>query len=506
MYKKWLIALLLSAGADLAQGQPVPAWSVASDGRPVGLFLRDRLPLMVSSKGAFLFDLSGNLTASDSAFTVDAAALDQQGNLIVVGVLDSNGVSQPYVRMLDTSLQQKWIALLAQTSNYIAHPEAVTTDNHGRIYVSGPATDPTASPASVEFFSGLDSLGSPLWSFVFAVGFDDQRFKKLKSDFYGNAVIGTEVGLSGPSNGEMHFRKYDSNGLFLQENLFDPIFAHDVLEDFGFTPDGKTLLTGPFNLSGQAGNSISALVYFDSTGLFSNYSAYDGFGFDELNRLLTDDHGQAYVIVSGTDLLVTGESRFDLFKFGSAGNTLWNRRHRDAVVTYQKAHAFSSYGEKILIAGENRIDTTSQYEGLVVAYDTSGNFLYELTEPATGELVFKQIVPVDDSVFYVMGELRSAGTPASSVLYRYAVSTTSVAEWSPSENLCSLYPSPASRTVHLNGECRSCLVTVFDVEGRAVLKDDVAEDGFSVEGLPSGCYVVWLAGDGRSQRLRLLVE
>ncbi|MFM7725847.1 MAG: hypothetical protein ACKO7B_04035, partial [Flavobacteriales bacterium] len=124
-------------------------------------------------------------------------------------------------------------------------------------------------------------------------------------------------------------------------------------------------------------------------------------------------------------------------------------------------HAFASSNDKLLIAGENRTDTTSQYEGLIVAYDTTGALLYEIIEPVTGSVVFDNIVPADDSTFYVSGSYTATNQQSGTMLMRYSIATTAVDPVSSSEQIL-IFPTPATKRFHIKGACATCRVTVFD--------------------------------------------
>ncbi|MFM9050730.1 MAG: T9SS type A sorting domain-containing protein [Bacteroidota bacterium] len=472
------------------------------------IYWADSSIFIVTSEGIFKSDSSGVTSDSDTIYHINAATFDGTSSFYLTGVLDSSGSRIPYVRKLSLELQEEFLQLIPVTSSYAPIPKSIVKGGNGRIFIAGSAYDSTLFPSNVQYFAGIDSAGNVAWSYVYGIGPDEQAFKMMKCDHSGNAVIGSDVGLSGPSAGEMHYRKFDSSGNILHENLFDPVYARDLLSDIDFGTAGQTFLTGPFNLTGIIGNTSSALVIFDSSGLFSSFSTFDGYGYDERQHILADGNGYLYGIVSGTDHSGPRDSHFDIMKFEETGTQTWSTRNRNGSITYQKADALKlSRNGKLFVVGEHRDDTLSVRSGLIAVYDTSGAIEYELIEDYPGfDVIYTDMLDLTDSVYFLLGSYTSTSTTDRTVLAKYGYTTTSIPEMASSSPTM-IYPNPATNVFHVQVSGKITTVMISDVAGHSIKSFQVCDNGFyNISDLPTGCYMVTVFTDQGVCRSRLLVE
>ena len=481
-------------------GQPSVQWTRNLSGSPIHLdTLQSGNLLVVTSGGATILDHQGNSIVADSLWSVSASALTSSGNLLLTGNRDSAGTSIPYVRMLNNALQEIWRTDIPAYTTFKFTIKSVLKNNNGRIFLTGSAIDTTATSTILCYFGGLDTAGNIMWSFPYSIGTSDDYFVKSMLDLNGNLIVGNNVEQINPSTGEMHFRKYDDQGTFIYENLFYPLFAREIMTDIAIGVMNQTYLTGSFNLTAFMGNTLSVLALFDSSGLLSTYTPYDGYGYDEKQLLATDRNNAIYCTVTGTDYLVKRDRHFDLLKFDDAGNIKWQRRHDSLNTVYESATCIKVISNGgIIIGGSTKMDSLDYDNGLLVSCDSSGQINYETIYTSSGndDIAFRNIVLINDSDFFVIGSKQNNTGLSESILLHYQSSTTGIENVSSALKEIQLYPNPCDNLISVNNVPFDVKATILNALGQEINSIQLmGTTRINTDFLASGIYTLAIRKD-----------
>ena len=471
-------------------GQPSLMWNVGNGSTPINLRLTSAGDvLVVTTQGILLYSgANGQLLRQDFNFSTADAVVDDAGSVYITGNVDTLGSSAPYIRKVDSVFQQQWMTVFfpAGTNQFTASNILLS---NGNAYIAGAFSD-SILLATGCYSASVDILGTIRWSYGFVSSPVNQDYVLFRMDQLGQPVIGSNVDHLDSSSGEMSFRTIDQNGSFLHESVFDPISARDILTDIEFGPGNLYYLTGSYNLTNAIGNSVSVFGVFDSNGLLTNFNGYDGYYYDEGQQLFADSLIGVYAIVTGTDVLGTTNSHFDVLRLSDVGAITWQQRHQQGLPVFEYANDLAITPCKdVQVCGRYRNTVMLHDDGIVVRYDSTGTMQWEIYYRQPGsDVEFTKLAIVDDYTCYALGTSTDSLGNIQLILVKYNQNTTEIPTIGSSSN-ARIYPNPTHDRLYIKCDGFVTKATVMDAYGRnsLVITDEVIRS-IDVSTLEPGSY------------------
>lgn len=492
--------ILLATLTGRAVAQPPVTWSFAHPSPAIKLIPHPNGVLIVAQNG--LVDLDGNGQAVTQNFTyaVTDAVLSDSGSYYTTGNLDTLGTSYPYVRKLNSQLQEVWLALIYPSISTAENRAGNVEVDGNKVLLAGSFTDSVLA-ASGCYAALFDTLGTGLWAYNFSGSPVSQEYAFLRKDRLGQHIIASTVDHLDSSSGNMAYRRLDSTGAFLCDVNFDALSARDIISDLAVNDNNAVYLTGAYNLTNAIGNTVSALSLFDPSCNLSTFGGFDGFMYDEKQHVLYDPALGVYASVTGTDYQANSRSHIDLLRVNpSTLQILWQQRHDSVLTIYEIGQGIALKSNADVMAfGSFRTDPALPKEGFVLCYDSSGTYKYEWTFPLPGQdLEFIDWKILEDTCYLALGTVvDSLGDTTSLVMSLCDGITGMSQEAAARTSTFSLYPNPASQYVTWKTTHTIRELTVFESSGRVVGKYTINERDtrIDVSGWPAGVYIVrWSDG------------
>ena len=381
-----------------------------------------------------------------------ALAVDGLGNVYVTGKSDAAATGFDYATVKyypdgDTA----WARRYNGPGNDWDGAKAVAVDESGNVYVTGSST---GSGTGLDWATiKYDSDGDTLWVRRYnGSADDDDAACAVVVDDMGNAFV-TGYGHDSLTGQDYLTIQYGADGELLWTGRYDgPLHAEDVGQDLTVDDSGYIYVTGQswgltsldyatvkyfpygdtawvrrYDFAGDediavavttdnSGNVFVTGSSLDSTGLadYATIRYHPNGDIDWTRRsdgeavaLVVDAAGNAYV--TGTSAGAGGGEGFLTIKYYSNGDTAWTRRHH--VGARDRAHSLTvdAFGN-VYVTGDFEEWPPLPWDWNTVAYDSSGNFLWQ-TLYDEGYNEWARAIVVDDSGFvYVTGCIQSLVT------------------------------------------------------------------------------------------------
>ncbi len=246
--------------------------------------------------------------------------------------------------------------------------DAITTDNHGNVYVAGSSNN-----------TGLLIIkykvdGTPVWTNLLDASVDGfVSAEKMAFDAAGNLIMaGTAYD---PTIGYYYLTlKFQANGTLLWTNSYIGIggnahFANSLALD----TNGSVFVTGTSRLSSVGDDYDIVTIKYQADGLALWTNRYAGLtgGRDDAQSLLVDPENAVYVI--GRADGVDGTAEFVTIKYSDDGIEQWVNRYRPAGNVYSAAtHSTFDADGNVAVIGNSIVSTNRVNDYVRVTYSPTG--------------------------------------------------------------------------------------------------------------------------------------
>lgn len=445
--------------------------------------------------------------------TFRSAAADNEGNIIVVGFIDSAfGNKKGLIVKYNSGGDTVWAryAGIGDTLRYCTWND-IKMDNSGNIYVTG-ANFSYVTPS----FQGIvtakyNSNGVLQWirRYTPSVIYSADGYKNLiEIDNAGNVISSGSYQKTFSSNSyDMQVIKYSSTGNLLWAGSYNGVGdGSDVPSAMKLDAAGNVYLAGRSeNLNSN--QELACIKFNYSTGAVEWAYRTDGSsaGFEE---------AYAIDIKNGNEIYLCGAlyntSTYEdgiLIKLNTAGQEQWRRTENTGIDTKfmdVKTDATGIYTLVRSISGPN-------YQVITRKYNSNGDTLWSTSYHVTGRAELAKFINVGPSNnLYVSGDENFVNNTGYVFLVRYIHYLTGVANISnntPGKFLLHQnYPNPFNPVTNIKFEIpKTGLVklTVFDITGKVIdrLVDGELSAGtynadFNASSLSSGAYFYKLETEG----------
>ncbi len=280
--------------------------------------------LKYSSSGIALWTNRFNGTANGDDQPV-ALAVDPSGNVLIAGHSVGTGTGYDYVTMkLSSSGAGIWTnrfnGIVGDANASTDTPNGMALDPEGNVYVTGSSfrKDTGYDWVTIKYSAN----GLPLWTNVFSgVGDGGDQPNAISVDLVGNAYI-TGFTTGSDSGWDWVTLKYSSTGIPVWTNfLSSPGRADDVPNSLGLDAEGNVFVSG--SLVVIPGNSDWATVKYSSAGqsLWTNTFGGSSGILDYPSKVVVDKAGNAYV----AGVFYAGQRSDGLvIKYSGDGREIWS--------------------------------------------------------------------------------------------------------------------------------------------------------------------------------------
>ncbi|MCP4170987.1 MAG: hypothetical protein GY758_09475 [Fuerstiella sp.] len=298
------------------------------------------------------YDSNGNSLwtrqfGSDLSDSIEDIALDNTGNVYVVGGMGTASSDDAYLRKYDSNGNFLWVRQFGTTSTDKSYGVAVDNINSA-VFVTGQTSGTLANTSSGNsdiFIRKYDLDGNESWTHQFGSGSSENPLG-VDVDASGNAyIVGNTWGdLFGPLqssgyNPDVFVVQYDSNGNQGWSDHFGNTSrneGHEVAVD----TSGNVIVTGYSygNLFGTSSGSYDGFIRkYNPSGTPQWSTQFGTSGLEYSKSIVVDTAGDIYL--SGhTNGFFPGETTnngsYDIFvsKFTAGGTVLWNKQYGTSAV------------------------------------------------------------------------------------------------------------------------------------------------------------------------------
>lgn len=192
------------------------------------------------------------------------------------------------------------------------------------------------------------------------------------------------------------------------KQIVGPGDGHDHIYDSIVDKSGNYIITGSYVTS--SGNSDLYVVKYDTDGNVLWQSNYDGpaTGSDTGRAIKLDSSGNIYV--TGLSFGGGNASNSDVItiKLSSSGQQLWAARYAGTDGSYDAGSSIVIDTQGDILVGGHTKSTTTDYDFLILKYDTNGNLKFQKSHngPGNGSDNFSNILTDKDSNIYVTGRTK----------------------------------------------------------------------------------------------------
>jgi uncharacterized delta-60 repeat protein len=307
---------------------------------------------------------------------VKTSKISPQSDIVIAGKSLTNiGIEDYFLCSYKQTGDQNWNVIQHNLSSGDINISDMSFDNSGRIDLVGTNYN-RYSPSDIEIIQhNLD--GNLLWQQHLFDGFENSY------DFGTSIVVddSSNIIVAGYSSGTTSYDyvivKYDSAGNLIWKNIYDgesnkDDLAYDVAADKG----GNIYVTGLS--TGSSTRSDFATVKYSANGEQKWAVRWNG----EING---DDRPVVIQLDQLANLYVCGfstgpDTSYDIIviKYDSSGNNLFTISYHGDYHTDQIPKAFSLDHEgNLIIAGQIKAQGSTNYDYLILKYDSSGKLIWE---------------------------------------------------------------------------------------------------------------------------------
>lgn len=458
-------------------------------------------------------------TGADKAYDT---AIQADGKIIAAGMTTSvvTGKDFALVRYntdgsLDTSFGTNGIVTtdVQLGSDDVAYSLALQAD--GKIILAGYSDDGSQKKAALVRYNTNGSLDTTFGtSGKVLTGFDGTLGSEIKvvkiHALTGNLIVGGNAALNS-TKAKPVIARYTSAGtldtnfnttgiktLWLTTNDQQYLMT---IEDLAVQTNGKVTAVGWRDFPGQSWSSDYYMARLNSNGTPDTAFSTDGVntlngsfnGHDRAYGLLLKDDNS--LVVAGGGYVTTLNYSLTVFEVGATGTSPATANQLGVpFASLNDAYAFDIKADvngKYVLVGSNGT-TTSKVFALVrtngYTLDTTFNNGGKVTTTFGADAVceaFAAAIQPDNKIVAV------GYTGNDFALARYIGDTVAGVAANEKETV-SLYPNPANNTLYVSNANQKGAYTIFDINGRMVIKSDA--EALNVSNLASGVYVLKFDG------------
>ena len=299
-----------------------------------------------------------------------AIAVDASGNVFVTG--DSANTDPPPYNRDYATIKYSGAGVPLWTNRYQiftdnAYGTAVAVDAGSNVVVTGYSGGSGVSTIK------YSNAGVPLWTNIFHYPGDFAYIGSLAVDSNANVFVAGHA--SGPGGGDdILIFKCSSSGALLWTNRYNGLGnGNDYGNDIALDSNGNVFLTGGTTVGGQF---EFVTIKYSNSGMPVWTNRYKGFGtsfYGGAGEIVVDYAGN--VIVTGTSVGSGTHFDFATIKYSNTGVPLWtnrfNRNSEDAAIGLAVDR-----GNNVFVHGYSSDAITLRYDNTVVAYSSTGQFLW----------------------------------------------------------------------------------------------------------------------------------
>lgn len=366
--------------------------------------LEDMMVFKVDTSGipVWRYDYSGSEeSSSDKALAI---AVDAQQNVYITGSVDTSGGTNYrdiYTAKISSSGQLLWENIYAGTAGGADYPVSIAVLTNGNVVVAANTVN-TGTNADASLIC-YNSNGIQQWVADYHNGGQAEFFNAMAVNSQNEIYC---AGAFLPANGALSdglLVKFDPTGLILWDTIYD--FNAGSVSDLDFYNSIALDQAGNVFVAGQAATNFVTAKYLPNGNpeWIQNYS-HSSFP-DSACAIAIDSTGN--VLVGGT-MGQPSEADFGLVKYRNDGTLLWDRRYNNSpgsddivndIVTDADGNSY--------LAGWETASFTTNYNFMILKYDSSGTFKYEIIwsdSLGVGPDYGKQIALDNSGNLYIMGD------------------------------------------------------------------------------------------------------
>jgi hypothetical protein len=446
------------------------------------------------------------------AITVDANQV-----VYVTGTVDTSSGSSfrdLYIAALDgNNGALVWDTIYKGTAGGADYPVDIMVNPLGGVYVSA-VTINSGTGVDATMIS-YDAAGVQQWAIPYHNGGQAELFRCMMVDANGNAY---GAGALIPQSGDLSdglVVKFDSVGNIDWDETYDfgsALNDRDFFNSIAMDLSGNVIVAGQSNL-----NFVTA--QYDSNGnpvWIQNYSHSNN-----------PDSATVVKVDSLNNILVGGtfgqfiEADFGVVKYLNDGTLVWDRRYANSAGSDDILvdMVIDSVGS-VYLAGWETANFTTNYNFMMVSYDSSGVFRYEMiwSDPSgVGPDYAKRIGMDSDGNFYLAGDGTDncdGNTFVNGFRWDFQVnkygynSSVGISE-SILDSQLILYPNPTADQLWVRWgsvAAKPVYLKVYDVSGRLMFDGHMRSERISipVQTWSSGIYIVNVQTGSTSMQSRFI--
>ncbi len=360
----------------------------------------------------------------------NAIAVDDSGNVYVTGRSDGDGrgdMGNDYATIkYDKYGNELWVARYNGPGNIWDNAKAIAVDDLGNVFVTGGSNWAYGIAPDIATVA-YDSYGNELWVAIYDAGasYYGDSGNAIAVDSSGNIYVAGQS-YTGSTDYDYITVAYDPNGNELWVNRYDgPVNDGDSIADIAIDHFDNIYVTGIITTGWLSPkNSINefATIAYDLSGNTLWTARYDGQG---------NQHTipEAMAISNSGNIFITGHTHpYNVYEdyltvaYDSSGNELWNVTYDGPKNDWDQAFDIAiDPSDNVYVTGRSRgIGTHSDYA--TIAYDANGNELWIERYDGTGNLDdWARAIATDlEGNVYVTGRSFGSGTSRDYTTIKYS--------------------------------------------------------------------------------------
>src|SRR5688572_1867641 len=485
------------------------------------IYYEDLTVFKINSSGERVWEYVYQGNQESSSEKAVAIAIDSLQNVYVTGTTDTStgqNYRDIYTVMLNPSGLKVWDAVYDGPVGAADVPVAITVSPSGNVYVGATTVNTTTGVDGTVLC--YNNAGSLLWSVSVDKGGQAETFNTMIMDAQQNVYA---AGVFLPASGALSdglLVKFDSNGTILWDTIYNNNTAPNSRDFFNSIALDNS---GNVFVAGQSNNNFVAAKYSPAgfPAWIQNYS-YSNFV----------DSATAIAVDINNDVLVAGtfgqpvEADFGLVKYKNDGTMIWDPRYANSAGSDDILNDIMVDDTgNVYLAGWETANFSTNYNFLILKYDSTGNFKYELmwTDSLGVAPDYGKRIGMDSTGnIYVMGDANENcfgnifvnGFRWNTQVLRYGQGIFSdISEISIEKNDILMYPNPAKDYLNINIPTsifgvEPVSVSLYDLQGREVYSTHLhGKELYSIDAttLPTGLLFYVVQNDLSKRQGKIIV-
>jgi len=344
-----------------------------------------------------------------------ALAVDTNNNVFVAGF--SAGVASGFdfatVKYL-TGGAGAWTNRYNWLANGNDAGYAIALDRSNNVCVAGYSANSLSGPDAVTI--KYSPFGQPLWTNLYGgPGNSTDKARALGCDA-GNNVYVTGYSMGAGTGYDIFTIKYSNSGAAIWTNVFNgPANLDDYGDALVVDSGNNVIVTGT-----TAGDYVT--LKYSSSGALVWSRFFDGIGADYDEALAVAVDGGNNVIVTGFSTTAAGDYDYATIKYNSAGTALWTNRYNGPGTADDKAVAVATdASSNVYVTGFSRT-LAGDYDWTTIKYSSAGAGLWtnRFNGPGNGNDYANALVVDSGGSVYVTGGGSAVGGGLDFVTIKYS--------------------------------------------------------------------------------------